>query len=155
MSDSTQTEFPASYHDVDLTPQEREVISAFLCEVLVGVTDQQRQWIEHLYVADALCMYASALVEEARNEGSATLAQTACESAERASLIASDEPIYVYRLARCLDRAGALGNAADYYRIFLKRSAFDVGSLGRSPLDKSGFQEAVAYAKRRLDGIAS
>jgi hypothetical protein len=150
MSESTQTKFPANYHDVDLTSQEREVISAFLCEVLVGVTDQQRQWIEHLYVADALCVYASALVEQARNEGSASLAQTACESAERASLIASDEPIYIYRLARCLDRAGAVGNATDYYRIFLKRSAVDVGSLGRSPLDSKAFEEAVAYSKRRL-----
>jgi hypothetical protein len=127
-----------------------QVISVFLREMLVGVTDEQRQWIEHLYVADALCMYAAALVEQARNEGSASLAQTACESAERASLIASDEPIYVYRLARCLDRAGALGNATDYYRIFLKRSAFDVGSLGRSPLDSKDFQEASAYSEHRL-----
>jgi hypothetical protein len=104
----------------------------------------------HLYVADALCMYASALVEEARNESSAALAQTACESAERASLVASDEPIYVYRLARCLDRAGAVRNAVDHYRIFLERSALDVGSLGRSPLDSKDFQEALAYAKRRI-----
>ena len=142
--------FPSKYRGVDLTADEQQVVADFLKEMLVGVTPEQRQWIEHLCVADALCMYASALVEEARNEHSAPLAQAACESAERASLIASDEPIYLYRLARCLDRAGALQNAVDYYRIFLKRSAFDVGSLGRSPLDGRNFQEAVEYAKRRI-----
>jgi hypothetical protein len=142
--------FPSQYRGVRLTPEEQDVIADFLREMLGSVPEEQRQWIEHLFVADALCMYASALVEQARAEGSAPLAQAACESVERASLIASDEPIYVYRLARCLDRAGAVKNAIDYYQIFLNRSASDVGALGRSPLESSDFQNAVAYAKQRI-----
>src|SRR5262249_15820526 len=110
---------------------------------------EQRQLVEYLFVADALVFYASVLIDQARAEGNASLAQAGCESAERASQIASDEPIYVYRLARCLDRAGAR-NAVEYYQTFLDRSAKDVGACGRSPLESGDVQEAIAYAKRRI-----
>ena len=61
-----QLQFPEHYRGVDLTLVEREVISEFLHEMPDGVSEEQRQWVEHLFVADALCLYANELIDQAQ-----------------------------------------------------------------------------------------
>jgi hypothetical protein len=147
------TKFPGTYRCVALTQDEREFIGDFLTCTLGNAGRDLSQSVEYLFVADALCTFGDILVERAIAEMNSLMAQRGCESIERASLIAPDEPIYVYRLGRSLDAAGAKRQAATYYQQFLKKSLSHVGALGRSPLDRDDFDDALIQAKIRLEAL--
>jgi len=141
---------PIEYRGVRLTEDERGFLEWFLRDSVWKIASRDQQaMIEHLWVADGLCMYAKILLKRAREEESPCLARSACESAERATLVAPDESLYTYRLAGFLDAAG-FDNATDYYRKFLERSSRFPGSLAYSPVHKPEFQEAVEKATVRL-----
>ncbi len=144
---------PEVYRGVSLTEDERKTISVFLEAQLDGVGTEALEWIEHLYVADALCWYADELIRDGLKAGDVVLIEMGCESAERATKVAADESYFLYRFARCLE-AGSYPYAAQVYRVFLERATSRLpGSRAYSPMHQTDFREAIQEARKRLEEL--
>ncbi len=154
MSDSPNLERVLEvYRGVSLTEDERKTISVWLQAHLDGVGTEELEWIEHLYVADALVFHAEYLIKRGLEAENRVLLRLGCESAQRATKVAPDESYFLYRFARCLD-AGGYAEAAQVYQIFLERAASMLrGSRAYSPVHQTDFREAIQEARRRLDEL--
>ena len=137
-----------------MTEDERKTISVWLQAHLDGVgTEESRDLLEHLYVADALVFHAEYLIKCGIEAGDDVLLQMGCDSAQAATKVAPDESYFLYRFARCLDAARD-AETARVYQLFLERvTSRRPGSRAYSPVHQPEFREAIEKARKRLEEL--